>query len=236
MAYDKVVDSSVLNAGLTKIADAIRAKGGTSEKLAFPDGMAKAVTEIQAGGGTLPESYIEETYMTLSGSKYLQAAKMVGGDGSVRQYLFYKQGSLKSVTLPDNIKYISDYAFNGCYRLVLSLPDGVISIGSGACKEVKISKLPKKLQTIRSNAFAYCSSFQDLEIPELVKEIGYDAFNQCENLSTVTFAGTPSSVSATAFENCAKLATINVPWAEGAVKNAPWSAKNATINYNYTGE
>lgn len=48
MAYDKVVDSSVLNAGLTKIADAIRAKGGTSGQLAFPDGLAAA---IEAGGG-----------------------------------------------------------------------------------------------------------------------------------------------------------------------------------------
>jgi hypothetical protein len=27
-----------------------------------------------------------------------------------------------------------------------------------------------------------------------------------------------------------------VPWAEGAVANAPWGATNATINYNYTGE
>ena len=51
MAYDKVVDSSVLNAGLTKIADAIRAKGGTSGQLAFPDGLAAAIEAIEAGGG-----------------------------------------------------------------------------------------------------------------------------------------------------------------------------------------
>lgn len=29
--------------------------------------------------------------------------------------------------------------------------------------------------------------------------------------------------------------TRGVPWAEGAVTNAPWGATNATINYNYTG-
>ncbi len=52
MAYDKVVDSSVLNAGLTNIANAIRAKGGTSGQFAFPDGFVSAVQAIEAGGGT----------------------------------------------------------------------------------------------------------------------------------------------------------------------------------------
>ena len=52
----------------------------------------------------------------------------------------------------------------------------------------------------------------------------------------MTFEGTPTSIASSAFSNCVKLTTINVPWAEGAVANAPWGATNATINYNYTGE
>lgn len=51
MAYDKVVDSSVLNAGLKTIADAIREKAGTSDSLAFPTAMAEAIAAIEAGGG-----------------------------------------------------------------------------------------------------------------------------------------------------------------------------------------
>lgn len=51
MAYDKVVDSAVLDAGLTQIADAIREKGGTGETLEFPSSMAAAISAIQAGGG-----------------------------------------------------------------------------------------------------------------------------------------------------------------------------------------
>lgn len=53
MAYDKVVDSSVLNAGLKAIADAIREKGGTSDNLAFPTAMAEAIAAIEAGGGNV---------------------------------------------------------------------------------------------------------------------------------------------------------------------------------------
>lgn len=43
------------------------------------------------------------------------------------------------------------------------------------------------------------------------------------------------TIATDAFEGCTNLTAINVPWAEGAVANAPWGATNATINYNYTG-
>lgn len=43
---------------------------------------------------------------------------------------------------------------------------------------------------------------------------------------------TSIEIVADAFEGCTNLTTINVPWAEGAVANAPWGATNATINYN----
>ena len=52
MAYDKVVDSSVLDAGLKAIADAIREKGGTSDAIAF-SAMAEAIAAIEAGGGNI---------------------------------------------------------------------------------------------------------------------------------------------------------------------------------------
>ena len=47
MAYDKIVDSAKLDADLTMVADAIRARAGTSEPLAFPEGMKDAVEGIE---------------------------------------------------------------------------------------------------------------------------------------------------------------------------------------------
>lgn len=52
MSFDKVVDSSALDAGLKQIADAIREKGGTSDSLAFPAAMAEAIAAIETGGGS----------------------------------------------------------------------------------------------------------------------------------------------------------------------------------------
>lgn len=50
MAFDKVVDSASLDAGLTQIANAIREKGGTSDQLSFPAGMLEAIAAIETGG------------------------------------------------------------------------------------------------------------------------------------------------------------------------------------------
>jgi hypothetical protein len=58
MALDKVIDSAKLDADLKTVADAIRAKGGTTDELAFPDGYVSAVNDISVGGGEiiLPEN------------------------------------------------------------------------------------------------------------------------------------------------------------------------------------
>lgn len=49
MAEYVVVDKSQLEADLTIVADSIRAKGGTTESLAFPNGMKQAVEAIEIG-------------------------------------------------------------------------------------------------------------------------------------------------------------------------------------------
>lgn len=62
MAYDKLVDSAVLDSNLTAVADAIRAKGGTSGTMEFPDGFVSAVQGIQAGGGA--DTILGREYMS----------------------------------------------------------------------------------------------------------------------------------------------------------------------------
>ena len=47
----------------TKIADAIREKGGTAAPIAFPDGFYAAILSIQTGGGGGSENPIETYYL-----------------------------------------------------------------------------------------------------------------------------------------------------------------------------
>lgn len=50
MALDKVVDSAALDAEMTSVANAIRAKTGNTDTLAWPDGFATAIAGITGGG------------------------------------------------------------------------------------------------------------------------------------------------------------------------------------------
>lgn len=50
MPYDKLVDSTFLDDGLTQIANSIRAKTGGKDELAFPTGMSEAIDSIGGGG------------------------------------------------------------------------------------------------------------------------------------------------------------------------------------------
>lgn len=61
MALDKVVDSAALDAGMTAVADTIRAKAGTTEPLAWPDGFITAISGIETGGGGASWVTISET-------------------------------------------------------------------------------------------------------------------------------------------------------------------------------
>lgn len=188
MAFDKVIDSAQLDAGMKATADAIREKTGSTDPIVWDsaNGFKTAVEGIQTGGGD---------------------------DGSFKAVI---EGTAVNPTLPADLTKIKDYAFFDCADLALtSLPAGVTSISFQAfydCSNLALTSLPAGMTAIYSNAFRGC--------------IG---------LTEITFNGKPTSIASTAFSGCTNLLTINVPWAEDEVKNAPWGATNATINYNYTG-
>lgn len=64
--------------------------------------------------------------------------------------------------------------------------------------------------------------------------IGNQAF-QYTSIPSITFQNSLDSlptIATNSFSGCNFLKNIYVPWAEGAVANAPWGATNATIHYN----
>ena len=85
---------------------------------------------------------------------------------------------------------------------------------------------------IAQSAFSGCPALTEIPyMPELTS-IGNNAFQNCTGLTVVKLYSTLNSISSSSFNGCTGITDIYVPWAEGAVANAPWSAKNATIHYN----
>ena len=132
MAYDKVVDSAVLDAGLKQIADAIREKAGTTDALAFPQEIADAIAAIQGGGATIEPLTISEngTYTAPDGvdgyspvtvsvvppesdiDEFIARSikNVSSAEEKVGSYAFANCTSLESVDFP-NAKTIDEYAF-----------------------------------------------------------------------------------------------------------------------------
>ena len=98
--------------------------------------------------------------------------------------------------------------------------------------DLKLTKLPKNTTTIGKYCFWGCTGITISEIPAGVTTIEESAFTGCTGITSLTFKGTPTSIPAWTFGNCTNLKDIYVPWSEGAVANAPWSATNATIHYD----
>lgn len=86
-----------------------------------------------------------------------------------RCYL-YNQKGIKSIKIPNNVKFIEGSAFSGCQDLKsINIPDSVISIGE--------------------DAFGSCSSLTSVTIGDSVKSIGMSVFNDCNSLKTINYKG-----------------------------------------------
>ena len=90
-----------------------------------------------------------------------------------------KTEGLKSVTIPNSVKYIAEAAFNNCYDLeTVKLGTGVQNIGPYAFSDtaLKAVTLPDSLQYIGDGAFAYTSVGSSVTIPKKVSYVAGDAF------------------------------------------------------------
>jgi len=83
MAVDKLVDSTQLDRDLTAVANAIRARGGTSEQLSFPNGFSTAIAAIPTGGGEEPYTGDYEVTPTTSTQTLYTANKILGNNVTV---------------------------------------------------------------------------------------------------------------------------------------------------------
>ena len=118
-----------------------------------------------------------ETYQYYDNSKYYHyyipsSIKSVTITGGIIPYrAFYNCSGLTSITIPDGVTNIGNYAFYNCSGLTsVTIPDGATSIGN--------------------YAFSGCNGLTNITIPDSVKKIGEYAFSGCKGLMSITFNGT----------------------------------------------
>ena len=126
-----------------------------------------------------------------------------------------KFNNIKSITVPEGVTSIGDYAFDGCTSLKeIEIPKSITSIGNYAffrCKCLKEIVIPGGVKSISSCAFEGCDSLEKVNIPESVTSIGYRVFKGCKSLKEVAIPKSVVSIGDSAFNGCSSLEKINIP-------------------------
>lgn len=123
----------------------------------------------------------------------------------------FSWSSMMSITIPESVVSIGQYAFSGCSSLIsITIPPLVTSLNSGA--------------------FQNCSSLTSVIIPDLVTSIGNYVFTYCSNLTSITIGRSVESIGDGVFSDCNLLKTIQsyavVP---PTIKNTTFSSYDATL-------
>lgn len=150
--------------------------------------------------------------------------------------------SLKSVSFPDELKYIGSYVFSHCESLnSVNLPDSLVSIEERAfeyCEGLTSITIPGSVKKIDEATFVHCTSLTDLIIEEGVTTIGPSAFAECEKLSSITLPVSLKHIESGAFDDIAETKDIYYAGTEEQWKaividsgNSDLMA-NSTIHYN----
>ena len=114
--------------------------------------------------------------------------------------------------VPNGVKYVGDWVFSECYRLVnITLPDELLIIGGSAfyaCTGLKSITIPNSVKYIGGIAFELCENIQTITIPSGVEEIGEETFMQCTSLKSINIPKSVTKIGNSAFDCCDSLTDV----------------------------
>lgn len=124
----------------------------------------------------------------------------------------FEGSSIKQISLGNSVETIGEQAFGSCDITSIKLPDSLIELGWYAFEGTSITEIDfgKGLTEIPLGAFDGCN-INYLSIPSTVSKIGFCAFSNCENLKEVFISDGVKYINAAAFFDCSNLTKVRIP-------------------------
>lgn len=200
---------NMLSASYKKIAHKIK-------QVYFPDGVVKAEVVYAPNCERIrfPDTITERhTIVALTSLKELD----LSGDfyTTIPDYYCSRMVGLEKVQICPQTTILPRNSFEHCYSL----------------NEINLENIKRFETNCLDGSFSLTGA---IVFNSELTEITASAFRYT-NFTSITFQNPTDNLPTIAnnsFQQCIGLLDIYVPWAEGAVANAPWGATNATIHYN----
>ena len=177
------------------------------------------------GSGTFKDFTLWESYKPMIQQVIFSAAIEVP---TIPANSFYRYQHLRTITLPDSVTSIGDYAFSSCSSLTsITIPDGVTSIGNwafygctsltgiwvGKCNPNYSNDENGVLYNKEKTRLIQCPGGLSgtYAIPDSVTSIGDYAFYGCSSLTSIIIPDSVTSIGNRAFCGCSSLTSITIP-------------------------
>jgi hypothetical protein len=192
------------------------------------------VTDYTGAGGAA----VVPTGVKIGGTRYAvmsigvsafaqEVMDMPGGDGG-------PVNPLTSITIPDSVTTIGNYAFRGNELTTVTIPASVTTIGDYAFARNLLTSatLPNSVTTIGTYAFAW-NQLTTINIPNSLTTIGNGTFGE-NQLASVTIPDTVTSIGDSAFESN-QLASVRIPAKVTSIGNWAFNQNDALTSVLFLG-
>lgn len=144
----------------------------------------------------------------------LESVTLPEGLKVIGRWTFQGCEKLKSVNIPSTVTVISERAFEGTMVTEVTLPEGLTQLGKyafRACTKLGRITIPGNLGTMGEYAFAGCTALTECTLAEGVTAISDTAFSGCTALIRITLPQSLTSIGFKAFEGCTALREVSLP-------------------------
>ncbi len=141
---------------------------------------------------------------------------------------------ITSVTIPDRIEGIGDYAFAGSGITSIVISGGVRKIDKYAfynCENLTTITMKNGTETIGDYAFDSCRELVSIDIPDSVTSIGVWVFHGCSELKKASLSRNITKIEEGTFRICQKLDSIILSPAVTDIADDAFKYCNAYVYY-----